>query len=113
MFYQGICGVSSMAFRASILDPEITITKRSSHAKWYAKYYGEKVVGDDASMYEDIKEFEIQNNSATPLLIKSKIIGDTPYLVYIHQTPLSSPVSVSKKETGPLSALLERSIVKA
>jgi hypothetical protein len=113
MFYQWICGVSSMAFRASILDPEITITKRSSHAKRYVQYYGEKVVGDDASMYEDIKEFEIQNNSSTPLLIKSKIIWDTPYLVYIHQTPLSSPVSVFKKETGPLSAVLERTIVKA
>ncbi len=74
MFYQGICGVSSMAFRASILDPDITITKRSSHAKWYAQYYGKKVVGDDASMYEDIKEFEIRNDSSTPLIIKSKII---------------------------------------
>mgnify|MGYP002363792783 FL=1 len=111
MFYQGICGVSSMAFRASILDPDITITKRSSHAKWYAQYYGKKVVGDDASMYEDIKEFEIRNDSSTPLIIKSKIIWDTPYLVYIHQTPLSSPVSVSKKQTGPLSASLERSFL--
>lgn len=108
MFYQGICGVSSMAYRASLLNPNIAITKRASHSKWYTRYYGEDIYGDDASLYEDIKQFEIRNDSQDIMLIKSKLIGDRPYLVMIHPQRLPSIVHIQKKQTGELSAQITR-----
>lgn len=109
MFYQWICGVSSMAYRASILNPNVTITKRSNHTKRYTRYYGDDIYGDDAAIYEDIKQFEILNDSSEDLMIKSKIIWDRPYLVFIHPRKLSSSVAIHKSQTGPLTAQITRS----
>jgi VanW like protein len=112
MFYQWICGVSSMAFRASMLDPDVTILKRSGHTKWFTKYYGDTIYGDDAAIYENIKQFEMRNDSDYPLYIKSKIIWDRPYLVFISPRPLSSKVQLKKEQTGPLSARIERNFMR-
>lgn len=112
MFYQWICGVSSMAFRASMLDPDVTILKRSGHTKWFTKYYGDTIYGDDAAIYENIKQFEIRNDSDYPLYIRSKIIWDRPYLVFISPHPLSSKVQLKKEQTGPLSAHIERNFMR-
>lgn len=108
MFYQWICGVSSMAFRASLLDSKIEIAKRANHSKRYTTYYGEEVVGDDASLYENLKQFEIKNNSDYPLLIKSKIIWKHPYLVFIHPESLEQKMLIYKQQTGPLTAQISR-----
>ncbi|HMY80963.1 MAG TPA: VanW family protein [Candidatus Absconditabacterales bacterium] len=112
MFYQGICGVSSMAYRASLLNPSIDIVKRSNHTKWYTKYYGDIIYGDDASLYEDIKQFEIRNNSDQLLIIKSKLISGKPYLVFLHPKPLPSTITLTKQQTGPLSAMIARSRIQ-
>lgn len=111
MFYQWICGVSSMAFRASALNPSIKILKRSGHTKRFTKYYGDVIAGDDAAIYENIKQFEIKNVSDYPLYIKSKIIWKRPYLVFISQKPLLSLVVLRKQQTGPLSARIDREFI--
>lgn len=112
MFYQWICGVSSMAFRASILTPDMKILKRSGHTKWFTKYYGDAIYGDDAAIYEDIKQFEIRNDSDYPFYIKSKILWDRPYLVFVSPRPLSSKVQLKKEQTWPLSARIDRTFIR-
>ena len=74
MFYMGICGVSSMAYRASILNPNVTISKRASHLQRFTRYYGDDIYGDDAAIYELTKQFEIVNNSDQTMIMRSKII---------------------------------------
>lgn len=108
-FYQGICGVTSMIFRAGMLQPDLQIVKRHGHTSWYTKYYGETVVGDDAAIYEDIKQFEIQNISPETMILRSKRIGDKPYVLLVSERAWTGQVLIQKKLVDELSAEIIRS----
>jgi hypothetical protein len=107
-FYQGICGVTSMVFRVSMLAPQLDITKRAGHTDRYTTYYGQQVVGDDAAIYEDIKQFEIQNTSTGDVVLKSLRVGSDPYVVLISQSPLQSPLLLQKQTLDALKAQIIR-----
>jgi hypothetical protein len=49
----------------------LEIPKRWGHNDWYSAYYGEKVQGDDASVYETSKQLIVKNPSASDVVIKT------------------------------------------
>lgn len=107
-FYQGICGVTSMIFRASMLEPTLYVTKRYGHTNRYTRYYGEIVRGDDAAIYEDIKQFEIQNTSPYQIIMRSVWIGQKPFVILVSDHSSSVLLTIQKKSLSELSAQIVR-----
>ena len=110
LFYGGVCGVSSQLFRASLIDPDIAILQRQPHNEWFTVYYGEKVQGDDASVVEMRKQFEIKNNGSTDLYFRTKKQGTTTFLVIISPQAPTQQVKISKKYISDLQVELTRLI---
>ncbi len=110
MFYGWVCGLSTQLFRASLLAPEITITKRAWHSRRLVPYYSEYVYGDDAAMYEMYKQFEIQNTSEYPLYFKLLEKNNGVFLVIITPQKSNEWVTITKQQTNTLSANVDKII---
>lgn len=95
LFYGGVCWMISQLFRVSLLNPEITITKRFSHNERFAVYYWETVWGDDAAIYERSKQFEILNNWDSDILFKVRNNWDSTQLIAISR-PTEKWVQINK-----------------
>jgi hypothetical protein len=101
LFYAWVCGLSTQLFRVSLLTPWLETIERHGHSERYTKYYGEKVVWDDAAVYNYDKKFTIQNKSNYPILIKWWISGDSHYMIGI--TRQSNIITqIQKKEIWSL-----------
>jgi len=68
----GLCQVSTTLFRAA-LNTGLEITERRNHA--YRVSYYEPPVGMDATIYSPSPDFKFKNNTATYILIQSKVEG--------------------------------------
>lgn len=110
MFYGGVCGVSTQLFRASLLSPQITITKRFGHNERLVPYYSEYVFGDDAAMYEMSKQFEIKNQSDNELYIKYLQKNGGVYLAIITPEKSNQWVIIKKSQGEWLKAEVQREI---
>lgn len=109
LFYAGVCGVSTQLFRTSLLMPWLVSTVRHGHNEWHTKYYGQKVVWDDAAILDYRKQFTIQNQHSNPLLIKWRAKWDSHYLVGITQN-IHPIVTISKKEISPLQWQVQKTV---
>ncbi len=96
MFYAGACGSSTQLFRLSLLMPDIEVLERYPHSKWRSFYYGEKISGDDAAMYENSKKFIIKNNFDTSIYFKVYEQWDNSYLVWIVPKKVTNTVEINK-----------------
>lgn len=112
MFYGWVCWASTQLFRASLLSPQIKITKRYGHSEWLVPYYSEYIFGDDAAMYEMYKQFEIQNISENNLYIKSLEKKNGIFLTIITPKKTNEGVHIKKTQTQGLSAKVEKIIYK-
>lgn len=88
LFYQWVCGTSTMFFRNALINPNIYITKRQAHSNRYIKYYWDYIYGDDAAIYEMQKQLELKNTSDDDIYIKfwtkwDLQIDDNKYLISI------------------------------
>jgi len=110
MFYGGVCGVSSLLFRISLLQPDIQIIQRYPHSEWYTIYYGDTVEGDDAAVIEMRKQFEIKNTGATPIYFRSKNIGTRTYAAFIIPGKVDKIVSISKIWKSQMQVTLTQKI---
>lgn len=110
MFYGGVCGLSTQLFRASLLAPQIEITKRYGHSRRLVPYYSEYIFGDDAAMYEMNKQFEIKNQSENDLYIKFLEKNSGIFLTIITPTKDNKWVTINKKQIQKLNAKVEKSI---
>lgn len=110
MFYGGVCGASTQLFRASLLSPQVTISKRYGHSQRLVPYYSEYVFGDDAAMYEMNKQFEIQNQSTSELYIKYLQKDGGVYLAIITPQKDKKWVTINKFQTQKLKATVEKHI---
>ncbi len=96
MFYAGACGASTQLFRLSLLMPDIDVIERYPHSKRWAFYYGNKISGDDAAMYENSKKMIIENNFNTSIYFKVYEQWSRSYLVWIVPDKITEYVEVSK-----------------
>lgn len=111
MFYQWVCGVSTQVFRLGVLSPELSVYKRQNHNTRYTVYYGDKIVWDDAAIYEDIKKLEIQNNSSWDLYILTKNWDKNRYyLVLVSEDKPDYDITIEKQTLDNMSANLKRTI---
>jgi hypothetical protein len=110
MFYGGVCGASTQLFRASLLSPQVTISKRYGHSQRIVPYYSEYIFGDDAAMYEMSKQFEIKNQSNNELYIKHLEKNGGVYLAIITPQKDKKWVIINKFETQKLKATVEKNI---
>ena len=95
LFYGGVCGMVSQLFRISLLNPNIEITKRFSHNERFVKYYGEKIWGDDAAVYERSKQFEIKNVWNSDIIFKVRRNWSKTQLIAISQ-PSGKRIEIHK-----------------
>jgi hypothetical protein len=112
MFYGGVCGVSSQLFRVSLLHPDIEILQRSAHNERFTVYYGDRVEGDDASMIQMRKQFEIKNTSDADIYFRTKQLGERTYLVAVSPSQITRFVAISKVWRNSLSVQLSKKIYK-
>lgn len=110
LFYAGVCGVSTQLFRTSLLMPWLVPLIRHSHNERYTKYYGEKVVWDDAAILDYRKQFLIQNQSNKPILIKWWAKDDNHYLIGI-TTNTDPTVTITKQQIAPLKWQVTKTVV--
>ena len=103
-FYSWVCGATTQLFRNSLINPYIKVTKRYSHNQRYVLYYDRYLYGDDASVYEYFKQFEIKNNWNKPIYFKTVTIKWQKYLVSIY--PKKSPLVsyVTRKQIDNLKS---------
>lgn len=95
-FYGWVCGMVSQLFRVSLLNPEISVTKRFPHSEWFVQYYWEIVWGDDAAVYEHSKPFEIKNIWNSDIIFKVRKGWNRSLLVAI-SWPTNKWVKISKE----------------
>lgn len=110
LFYGGVCGVSSQLFRASLIHPDIAILQRQPHNERFTVYYGEKAQGDDASVVEMRKQFEIKNSWTSDVYFRTKKQGSTTFLVIISPKASTQQVKISKTYISDLQVELTRQI---
>ncbi len=112
MFNEGVCGGSTQLFWNALVNPYLYVTKRYNHNERYAGFYGSNVLGDDASMYEMSKQFEIQNVADVPIYFVAFPLadGNTALLSFVPKTdPLL--VTIEKKQTSPLTSVVSKSVM--
>jgi hypothetical protein len=112
MFNEGVCGGSTQLFWNALVNPYIYVTKRYNHNERYAGFYGSNVLGDDASMYEMSKQFEIQNIADVPIYFATFNLadGNTALLSFVEQNE-ALHVLVEKQQTGPLTSTVKKSVI--
>lgn len=110
LFYAWVCGVSTQLFRTSLLMPGLTPTERHGHNEWYTKYYGDKVIWDDAAIIDYRKQFTIQNQTKHAILIKWWSQWDSHYLVGL-TTHTRPTVRIIKKEIAPLQWQVTKTVL--
>ncbi len=96
MFYAGACGSSTQLFRLSLLMPYVDVIERYPHSKRWAFYYGNKISGDDAAMYENSKKMIIKNNFDTSIYFKVYEQWNKSYLVWIVPQKIKDRVEINK-----------------
>lgn len=111
MFSEWACGSSTQLFRNALVNPYLYVTKRYNHNDRYAWFYGSNVLGDDAAMYEMSKQFELQNIADVPVYFVTFQLadGNTALLSFVPKTE-ALLVTIDKKQTGPLTSLLTKSV---
>lgn len=111
-FYGGVCGVASQLFRSSLTNPLLEIPTRWWHNEWYSAYYGEKVQGDDASVYETSKQLIIKNNAQTDVVIKTFQKWEMTYLILVTDKKAikNKRVEIQKLYPSPLKVQLLREV---
>lgn len=95
LFYGWVCGMTSQLFRSSLINPSISITKRSNHNQRFVQYYGEDVQWDDAAIYQMNKQFEIQNASDQPIYFRTISSWNMTYIISITRST-DQRVDISK-----------------
>jgi len=82
-FYGWVCGVSTMLFRNSLINPYLFVKERHNHSQRYVNFYDKYIWWDDASVYEFIKKFIVKNIWKLPIYFKKKQIWEELYFVSI------------------------------
>ncbi len=115
MFNWGVCWVSTQLYRITLLHPDLAVRERHPHSKRWVQYYADYIYGDDAAMYEDIKNFKIENTWTDPILIKNLDRAEYNkkynYLVAVSPKRLGKKVAVTKKQTWQLSSTVTKQII--
>lgn len=114
-FYGGVCGVASQLFRAALTSPFVEVPMRWGHNERFSAYYGDKVQGDDAAVYETSKQLILKNTTASDLLIKTFREGEKTALVFISDAKNSrnKRVEIQKVYQSPLEVKLVKSVYQA
>ena len=106
LFYQWVCGGSTQLFWNALVNPQLFVTKRYAHSQWYEGFYGSKM-GDDASLYEWMKQFEMKNVGDKDIYMRTVVLDDGNTLLFSAYPEQNNYVSkVTKEKTGPLKAVL-------
>lgn len=114
-FYGGVCGVASQLFRAALTSPFVEVPMRWGHNERFSAYYGDKIQGDDAAVYETSKQLILKNTTASDLLIKTFREGEKTALVFISDAKNSrnKRVEIQKVYESPLEVKLVKSVYQA
>ncbi len=82
-FYAGACGAATQVFRTSLIHPEINVLERFNHTERWWTYYGEKITGDDAAIYQNNKKLIIRNDGNRGIYFKTRNQDAQSYLIAI------------------------------
>lgn len=108
MFYWGSCGSSTQLFRMSLIMPNLTVLERYNHSKWRALYYGNKIMWDDASMYENSQRFTVQNDFDVPIYFRVYEKDNISYLVWAVPQKVYNYVEIKKDVDGLRSSVFKK-----
>ncbi len=110
-FYAWACWWAWQLFKVSLLTPQIQITKRSPHIRRRSPYYWKEIYWDDSAILDTRKQSEIYNFWQYPIYFKTIFKKKYDYLVAILPKKLSTKTYITKKQTWPLSAFLEKKVI--
>lgn len=96
MFFGGSCGASTQLFRLSLLMPSLDVVERHGHSKWWAYYYWEQIMGDDAAMFQNSQRFIVKNSFDTSIYFKVYEQWEFSYLVWVLPRKDNSYVEINK-----------------
>lgn len=108
LFYWWSCGSSTQLFRLSLIMPKLTVIERHNHSKWWALYYWENIMWDDAAMYQNSEKFIVRNDFDTPIYFMVYEQGDYSYLIGIIPDKIKEYVEIFKKTLGLNSSVFKR-----
>lgn len=111
-FYAWVCGASSQAFRVSLLHPFLETHDRQGHGIWYTRYYWEEITWDDAAVIDFRMNLTLKNTSDYPIYFRNieNKIENSNLLVAISPHQRKKTITITKKQTWPLSAYLSKQI---
>lgn len=109
-FYGWVCGVSTMLFRNSLINPYLYVVKRYNHSQRYVNFYSNYIYWDDGAVYEFIKTFKVKNISNYPIYFRKKQIWKELYFVSIVPKKSNQFSMVEKRQTWKLSAYVKKSV---
>ena len=100
MFFAWSCGASTQLFRLSLIMPNLDVIERYPHSKWRAYYYWNKIMWDDAAMFENSMKFIVKNNFSSSIYFRVYEQGDFSYLVWILPYKEKNYSEVNKSSNG-------------
>lgn len=109
-FYGWVCGAASQLYRTALITPGIQITQRHGHSERRSLYYGNDITGDDATIYEMYKQFEIKNNDDRGIYFRTIQKKDYDYLVAVSPYKTTQGVHITRTRETALRTNLTRSI---
>ncbi len=112
-FGGGICQVSTTAFRAAMIAG-LDVTARRNHS-YPVAYYG--TPGYDATVYSPSPDFRFKNDTANPVLLKTRIEGTKVIFEVLgtndgRTVKINGPFVTSKKPDGSLTAAVAQIVTK-
>lgn len=96
LFYWWSCGASSQLFRLALIMPDLTVLDRAGHSKWWALYYWDNIMWDDAAMYENSKKFIIRNDFDSSIYFQTYEKWNHTYLIWIVPKRVDKYVEIIK-----------------
>lgn len=111
LFYGWVCWASTQLFRNSLINPFVKINKRYNHVQRYAHFYGDYIYGDDASIYEWDKQFEIENIWSDPIYYRIMERNWIRYLISAIPNKSQYITHVTRRQSRSLSADVWKEVV--
>ncbi len=111
-FYGGVCGASTQAFRISLLHPYLETHDRENHGIRYARYYGEKITWDDASIADFRQQLTLKNTSNTPIYFRYIEVEKENNILLVGISPkrFHKKTKIIKQQTGKMTTKLTKEI---
>jgi len=108
MFFWWSCGASTQLFRLSLIMPNLDVIERYPHSKWRAYYYWDKIMWDDAAMFENSMKFIVKNNFSSSIYFRIYEQWDWSYLVWVLPYKENNYSEINKSSKGLSASVFKK-----